>query len=263
MGPVPGAGYNSFETEDSMPLRDHFHPPVSKRSSWEGFHGGWPSVIVQRLEPILPDGFVAEPRVHLGSYYEIDGLTSKQNIAGEPVFGSNRESNAGIVIAIQALPAPTLTLDTDFPEQYAYEVLVFDLERDRRLVAAVEIVSPANKDRPESRQLFVAKCFNLLQQGICLSIVDLVTIRQFNLYADLLALLDRCDPAFGAAAPPTYAVTCRKREAGRQTKLDTWSFPLAVGQPLPSLPVYLSETQTVTLDLEASYEETCRVLRIS
>jgi hypothetical protein len=37
---------------------------------------------------------------------------------------------------------------------------------------------------------------------------------------------------------------------------------LAIGQPLPSLSVWLSETQTVSLDLEASYEETCRVLRI-
>ena len=58
-------------------------------------------------------------------------------------------------------------------------------------------------------------------------------------------------------------VTCRKRKVGRQTKLDTWSHSLAVGQPLPSLPVWLSETQTVALDLESSYEETCRVLRIS
>lgn len=49
--------------------------------------------------------------------------------------------------------APALTVDAEFPEQYAYEVLIFDLERDRRLVAAVEIVSPANKDRAESRRL--------------------------------------------------------------------------------------------------------------
>ena len=34
-----------------MPLRDHFRPPVTKRSSWEGFHGGWPSIIVQQLCP--------------------------------------------------------------------------------------------------------------------------------------------------------------------------------------------------------------------
>ena len=180
-----------------------------------------------------------------------------------PSSALTRESNVGIATAPQAPPAPTLTLDAEFPEQYAYEVLVFDLERDRRLVAAVEIVSPANKDRPESRQLFVAKCFNLLRKDVCLSIVDLVTIRQFNLYTELLALLEPLRPGIRRAPPPTYAVTCRKRQVGRQTKLDTWSFPLAVGQPLPSLPVWLSETQTVTLDLEASYEETCRILRIA
>jgi hypothetical protein len=245
-----------------MPLRDHFHPPVSRRSSWEGFHGGWPMRIVEELAPRLPDGFVAEPRVHLGGYYEIDVCTFDQYEAGEPVFGSTREPTAGIATLPQAAPAPTLTVDAEFPEQYAYEVLVFDLERNRRLVAAVEIVSPANKDRPESRQLFVSKCFHLLRNDVCLSIVDLVTIRSFNLYTELLALLNRSDPAFSAAPPATYAVTCRKRQAGRQTKLDTWSYPLTVGRPLPSLPLWLSETQTVALDLEASYEETCRVLRI-
>jgi hypothetical protein len=244
-----------------MPLRDHFRPPVSKRSSWEGFHGGWPMRIVEELAPRLPDGFVAEPRVHLGNYYEIDVCTFEQYEEGEPVFGSARESNVATATVPQTLPTPTLTLDVDFPEQYSYEVLIFDLERERRLVAAVEIISPANKDRPESRQLFVAKCFNLLRQDVCLSIIDLVTIRPFNLYTELLALLKRSDPTF-TPPPPLYAVTCRKREVGRQTKLDTWSRPLAVGEPLPSLPVWLTETQTVSLDLEASYQETCRVLRI-
>jgi hypothetical protein len=39
--------------------------------------------------------------------------------------------------------------------------------------------------------------------------------------------------------------------------------PLALGQPLPPLPVRLSETHHVTLDLEASYEETCRMLHMT
>src|SRR5262249_40691796 len=138
----------------------------------------------------------------------------------------------------------------------------FDLERERRLVAAIEIVSPANKDRPESRQLFVSKCFNLLRQDVCVSIIDLVTIRQFNLYAELLTLLGCSDPAL-RPLPSTYAVTCRKRRMDRQTKLDAWFRPLVIGELLPSLPVWLSESQTVSLDLEASYEETCRVLRIA
>ena len=245
-----------------MPLRDHFRPPVSKRSSWEGFHGLWPGIIVQQLASRLPDGFVAEPRVHVGSYYEIDVCTFEQHEEGESVFGNERESNVGIATALQAPPVPTLTLDAEFPEECSYEVLIFDLERDRRLVAAVEIASPANKDRPESRQLFVAKCFNLLRQDVCLSIVDLVTIRQFNFYTELLALLNRRDPAFSSPVPQIYAVTCRKRKVDRQTKLDTWSHPLALGKPLSSLPVWLSETLSVALDLEASHEETCRVLRI-
>ena len=246
-----------------MPLRDHFRPPVSKRSSWEGFHGLWPGVIVQELSQRLPAGYVAEPRVHLGSFYEIDVCTFEEHEEHERDYGSARESSVGTATATQAALAPALTVDVEFPEQYAYEVLIFDLQRDRRLVAAVEIVSPANKDRPESRQLFVAKCFNLLRQDVCLSIVDLVTIRQFNLYTELLTLLRCSDASFGAPPPAVYAVTCRKREGGPRTKLDTWAYPLAVGQPLPALPVWLTDIQAVMLDLEASYEETCRVLRIS
>jgi hypothetical protein len=244
-----------------MPLRDHFHPPISKRSSWEGFHGGWPMRIVEELAPRLPDGFVAEPRVHLGNYYEIDVCTFDQEEDHATPLYSGQEASGGLATAAQIFPAPTLTVDAEFPEQYAYEVLIFDLERERRLVAAVEIVSPANKNRPESRQLFITKCLNLLRRDVCVSMIDIVTIRQFNLYTDLLTLLNRSDPRF-SPPPPIYAVTCRKRRFGQQTKLDAWSCPLAIGQPLPSLPVWLSETQTVSLDLEASYEETCRVLRI-
>src|SRR5437016_8747499 len=95
----------------AMPLRDHFRPPVSKRSSWEGFHGGWPMRIVEELAPRLPGGFVAEPRVHLGSYYEIDVCTYEQHEEGEPISGPSWGSTVGITTAPQAPPAPILTLD--------------------------------------------------------------------------------------------------------------------------------------------------------
>jgi hypothetical protein len=48
-------------------------------------------------------------------------------------------------------------------------------------VAAVKIVSPANKDRPEQRRAFVAKCAALLQNHVRVAIVALVTTRTFNL----------------------------------------------------------------------------------
>jgi hypothetical protein len=154
------------------------------------------------------------------------------------------------------------TIDIDLGEQYEYEVLVYDQTRERRLVAAVEIVSPANKDRPEHRQLFIAKCATLLQKGVCVSIVDLVTFRRANLYTELLELIGYADAVLGVDPPATYAVTCRTRSVERKTRLDNWAYPLELGRPLPSLPLWLAEGVAVALDLEASYEETCRVLRI-
>jgi Protein of unknown function (DUF4058) len=186
-----------------MPLRDHFRPPVSKQCSWEGFHGFWPAAIVQVLADQLPKGYVAEPRVHVGSYYEI-GVSAYEKTS--PVTSATDE-RGGVAVAPYAPPAPNFAVDAEIPEQYEYEVLIYDVERDRRLVAAVEIVSPANKDRPESRQMFAAKCANLLQKGVCASIVDLVTIRHADLYVDLLSLIGCADPAFASEPPSIYAVT--------------------------------------------------------
>lgn len=220
-------------------------------------------VMVHTLTPQLSKGFVAEPRVHLGDFFEIDVRTFEEDQEPEPYSSTAREGNGGVATATWTPATATLTLEVDMPEQYAYEVLVFDVERDHRLVAAVEIVSPANKDRPASRQVFVAKCASLLQKGVCLSIVDLITVRRFNLYTELLALLARSDPSFSPDPPRTYAVTCRKRKAAKKTLLDTWAWPLVLGQSLPSLPIWLTETLAVSLDLEASYEEACRALRIA
>jgi hypothetical protein len=57
---------------------------------------------------------------------------------------------------------------------------VYDAERERRLVSAVELVSPGNKDRPESRAQFVAKCAALLRQQVSVVLVDVVTARDFQ-----------------------------------------------------------------------------------
>lgn len=244
-----------------MPLRDHFRPPVWTQASWEGFHGGWPMTMVQQLTKVLPDDFSAEPRAHLGSYFEID-VCAYEGDEDLPPRMTAGNGSGGVATATWAAPEPTLVVDADLAEQYEYEVLVYDQSRRRQLVAAVEIVSPANKDRPENRRAFVAKCAALLQKRVCVSIVDLVTIRQFNLYTDLLDLIGRSDPAFTPAPPPVYAVTCRARTVGHTPRFEAWAYRLAVGQILPTLPIWLTEDLSVSLDLEASYEEACRALRI-
>ena len=42
---------------------------VRKRSSWEGFHGGWPAIIVARTCREIAGWFrVGKARVHVGNY---------------------------------------------------------------------------------------------------------------------------------------------------------------------------------------------------
>jgi hypothetical protein len=98
---------------------------------------------------------------------------------------------------------------------------------------------------------------------VAVSIVDLVTVRQFNLYAELLAFIGHSDPTMGSEPPPLYAASCRWLRKGKRTLLELWSHVLALGQPLPTLPLWLSEDLVVPLDLEQSYEQACRDLWIA
>lgn len=158
----------------------------------------------------MPEQFVAEPRVHLGNVLEVDvNAQDDFNVTDLSEEGSGR---GGASTATRKLSKPMLTLQADLTEEYEYEVLVFDESRNRQLVAAVEIASPGNKDRPSSRRAFISKCAALLQERVCVSIVDLVTNRNFNLYADSLELIDRKDPGYTRKPPATHAVTLRGRK---------------------------------------------------
>ena len=83
-----------------MPLRDHFRPPLDLITSWEGFHGQWPAVIVQQLRKQLPAGYVAEPRVHSGSQVEIDVAAFEKDDA--PPLSRMTEGNGGVPTAVWA-----------------------------------------------------------------------------------------------------------------------------------------------------------------
>jgi hypothetical protein len=246
--------------EMAMPLRDHFRPPVSKKSSWEGFHAMWPASIVQQLRKQLPPGFIAEPRVRLGTSMEIDVGALEADEA--PRIGQ-ANGNGGVATAVWTAAAPVVAVETDPPDEYEYEVLVFDLERERTLVAAIELVSPANKDRPESRQSFVAKCAALLRKGVAVSLVDLVSIRRFNLYAQLMEFIGHPDPTMSNEEPPIYAASCRWVTKGTRARLEAWSHSLVVGQPLPTLPLWLRDDLVTALALEPSYEQACSDLWIA
>lgn len=151
------------------------------------------------------------------------------------------------------------------PEQDEYEVRIYNAESGRKLVATVEFVSPANKDRPESRRAFVAKVVALLKQGVCVSVVDLVTVFHFTLYAELLDFIGEADPKLGPTPHDLYAFTIRslRRTPQQTSRLELWYYPMALGETLPTLPLWLSDEIAIPVSLEPSYEETCRLLHIT
>ncbi len=220
----------------------------------------WPAAIAQQLRKQLPPGYIAEPRVHLGTLMEVDVRALESN--GALSSGGSSGTNSGGATATWSA-APVVAVETEPPDEYEYEVRIFDVERERRLVAAIELVSPANKDRPQSRESLVAKGTALLRKGVAISLVDLVTIRQFNLYAPVMEFIGHPDRTMSPDGPPIYAATCRWMTIGPRAKLEAWSHALSVGQPLPTLPLWLSEDQVIPLNLEQSYEQACSDLWIT
>lgn len=114
-----------------MPLRDHFGSPVNDKHSWDEVHGQWPGEIVRQLFNLLPAGYQAAPKVHLGSTVEVDvGAFDSDSRKGEFRIDDGNDN-----VATLAKFDPTLTVEAELSEQDQYEVLIYDMERGRQLVA--------------------------------------------------------------------------------------------------------------------------------
>lgn len=240
-----------------MPLRDHFRSPaVEEFAPWESFHGTWPTFLAKRLKPVLPPGYFAQPRARLGVSFELD-------VGGFHKLGPAK-STSGPAVATYRAPAPTQQHDIDLADLPEYEVQVVErVRRGMRLVAAVEFVSPGNKDRADHRRAFLTKCAGLIRQGICVTVVDVVTNRRANLAQRLAKFCGIGVPLFVPPAPRIYAVTFRPGAAGTKPGLAIWSYPLVVGQPLPEPPLFLGPKDAVPLDLDGSYNDTCELLALT
>ncbi len=245
-----------------MPLRDHFRPPLDNLLPWEGFHATWPVMIVARLRRLLPRRYLVLPRVHSGSSAEIDVATFRDEAGTPGATGDGNGNTGGVATAVWAPPRPTLTVATDLPARDVTEVRVYDEKSGRRLVAAVEIVSPANKDRPEHRQAFVSKCVGMLQELVSIVVVDVVTTRGANLHEELLEAIGQSDPILSPESPSSYAAACRSTKVEKKWLLETWAYPLAIGRPLPKVPLWVADDLAVPLELEESYEESCALLGV-
>ena len=134
-------------------------------------------------------------------------------------------------------------------------------DRDLRVVAAIELVSPANKDGPDSRRAFASKCLAYLHQGVGVVVVDVVTERTANLHAEVFTALGR--DAGDSGTLPLYVAAYRTVTRRKKCRLQAWVEPLALQAPLPTAPLWIDPVRAIPLDLETSYLATCEALLVS
>ncbi len=235
-----------------MPLLDHFHPPLLGHRHWEGFHNRWAAALSDALNETLPPEYFAEFQVTLGARVEVDVATLTENGAAE---ASGPEDGGGTAVQTRlwAPPAPAAVMPAIFPDDF--EVQVFSGLAGPVLVAALELVSPGNKDRAEARRAFAAKVAAYLQRGIGVVVVDVVTSRHANLHDELMALLGHGQPFPFPAPTPLYATAYRPARRQQRNEIDLWREPLALGQPLPTLPLAVRGLGCLAVDLEGTYME--------
>ncbi|HEY7314340.1 MAG TPA: DUF4058 family protein [Gemmataceae bacterium] len=243
-----------------MPLLDHFHPPLSTERHWESFHSSWATRLADALtERWLPPNYIAEEHAHLGPSVEIDVGSFERETASASAEGVGAVATVGR--KVWTPPVADGTFAAAFPD--TFEVRVLCTDTGPKLVAAIELISPGNKDRPTERRGFAIKCASYLYQGISVIIVDIVTNRRPNLHNEILRLMEGADSLQLSPESNLYAVAYQPLRRGKEDVIDVWRSPLALGRALPTLPLGLRADLVIPVDFEETYAEACLRKRLT
>ncbi len=241
-----------------MPLLDHFHPPVKDLLPWEALHSAWATRLADTLnERWLPDGFLATERTHLGARLEIDVATFELPTTPPPPPANG--SPVATLPRTWAPPAARWAAPVTFPDCFEVRITT---PGGWHLLAAIELISPANKDRPAERQAFATKCAGYLHQGASVVLIDVVTSRHANLHTEVLRLLGLTDAAPLPEGTHLYAASYRPVLREERSEIDVWVEPCVLGAPLPVMPLRLTGDWFVPVEFETTYTETCRRRRL-
>jgi hypothetical protein len=128
-----------------------------------------------------------------------------------------------------------------------------------RLVAMLEIVSSANKDRALHVEDFATKAVSALDVGVHLMVVDLLPPGSHDphgMHGEILQRLEASDEAYESSADEP--LTLASYAAGPQ--IDIYVEPVAVGAALPDMPLFLRPDRYVSVPLESTYQDAYRGL---
>jgi hypothetical protein len=231
-----------------MPLLDHFRPPVSDEIQWNTFHAVWAGTIADQLTQIVPDQYRVHEHLKLGGGLEIDVAAVRTPTGAN---GSADERRSQWQPSPPAASGPVV-----FPERF--EVLVYRQSGGRQLVAAIELVSPGNKDSDETRDAFTAKVVSYLHEGVSVAVIDVVTERRANLHNQVARAMQMPSGSELPAGAGLYAASYRPVIREAKPEIEVWIATFAVGDPLPTMPLRLIADYFVPVDFEAAYTDARR-----
>jgi Protein of unknown function (DUF4058) len=216
---------------------------------WDSMHLVWLAQLLDWVQPRLPDGY----RAYLGSVpaMTIDVPNGRPDVSVRQWPAAPPEGATGVSMAAGTEPdeeaVATFTLD---PQRAVH------IDLHGQLIAAIEVVSPRNKDRPAARERYLGRYAGYLRQGIHLLLIDVLPRPAGFSFADALAgNLGLTQPA----CPVPCAISYRVGEPVPEgTVLALWRRPLQIGQPLPVVPLALGPQLRVPIDLEHTYREAAR-----
>lgn len=230
-----------------MPLHDW-----TDERGWDSVHPFWLAYLVEWIQPLLPEGYKA----FLGG---VPALTVATNNGKPDVSVRQMEPRP----TAEAIGIETAVLE---PDLEASVVVRLDPQRavhidfHGQLIAAIEVVSPRNKDRADTKETYSNRYLGYLQLGVHLLLVDVLPRpRGFSFSDAITSGLGMELPPL----PPPFAAAYRVGEVvpvgdDMGSLVGLWRRPLRVGQPLPTLPLPLSVHRAVLIDLEETYQRAAK-----
>jgi hypothetical protein len=223
--------------------------------TFHNFHSSWTIHLKEALnEGLLPDGFYAQAEQHTGRRTIADILTLQVGDSG-PI----RSTERGPIALADAPPKVSRKTVVRPPTSFrlAQRTVVVRRNSDHRIVALVEIVSPGNKDRPRSVGDFADKVCDALENGCHLLVIDLLPHGPHDPNGMHFAVWENFDALHEEPPPP----------AGKPLSLasyvslpfpEAYYEPIAVGDVLAPMPLFLDPDWYVETPLEETYQAAFR-----
>jgi hypothetical protein len=168
--------------------------------------------------------------------------------------GAEMPSNGTAGLAVATVPPKTRLVRRNEADLYADKANRITVRhRHGRLVAVVEIISPGNKASRSELRSFVEKATELLRQNIHLLVIDLFPPSSRDPQGIHKAIWDEIQEE-EFELPPDKPLTLVSYDAGPPRV--AYIEPVAVGDVLPPMPLFLKPEFYVPAPLEETYQAT-------